>query len=78
MVTTRVGTVSFLLLLNDKTRLDRRPIYEYQCDVRLKAKTEGPTRLGYNGFSEGLEPLKIETRLINERFVSVIRECVNL
>ena len=46
-------------------------MYEYRCDERLKVKSEGSTRLGYTGFREGLEHLKIETRLINERFVSV-------
>ena len=47
----------------------------YLCDERLKAKPEGSTRLGYTGLDEGLGPLKIETRLINERFPSVIGEC---
>ena len=30
-----------------KRELNRRPIYEYQCDERLKAKVEGSTRLTY-------------------------------
>jgi hypothetical protein len=33
-------------------------------------KTEGSTCLEYTGLSEGLEHLKIETKLINERFAS--------
>jgi hypothetical protein len=38
--------------------------------------TEGFTRLTYKGFHGGLEHLKIKTRLINERFASVMGECV--
>ncbi len=53
-----------------------RLIYEYRCDERLKAKSEGSTRLTYTGLCGGLEHLKIETRLINERFASVMGECV--
>ena len=41
-------------------------------------KTEGVTRLSYTRFRGGLEHLKIETRLIDERFVSVIGERVIL
>jgi hypothetical protein len=33
-------------------------------------------RLTYTGFLGGLEHIKIETRLIDERFVSVMGECV--
>ena len=40
--------------------------------VRLKAKTDGSTRLGYTGLSGGLGHLKIETRLRGERFESVM------
>ena len=50
----------------------RRPTYEYRCDERLKPKAQGSTRLTYTGLSEGLEHLKIKTRLINERFTSVM------
>ena len=49
-------------------------MYEYRCDERLKAKAEGSTRLEYTGFRGGLEHLKIETRLIDERFESVMGE----
>jgi hypothetical protein len=60
-------------LLSDKTRSKKKTyIYEYRCDERLKAKAEGSTRLVYTGLSEGLEHLKIETRLINEMFESVM------
>ncbi len=34
--------------------------------------TEGSTRLVYTGLIGGLEHLKIETRLIDERFASVM------
>ncbi len=50
-------------------------IYECRCDERLKAKTEGSTRLTDTGLRGGLEHLKIETRLIDERFASVMGEC---
>ncbi len=45
---------------------------------RLKTKSEGSTRLVYTGLIGGLEHLKIETRLIDEMFVSVMGECVTL
>ncbi len=51
-------------------------MYEYRCDERLKAKGEGSKRLGYTGLCGGLENQKIETRLIDERFASVMGECV--
>jgi hypothetical protein len=54
----------------------RRPIYECRCDEILKVKTEGSTNLTYTGLRGGLEHLKIETRLIDERFASVMGECV--
>ena len=54
----------------------RRLIYECRCDERLKGKVEGSTRFTYTGLSGGLDHLKIETRLINERFASVMGECV--
>jgi hypothetical protein len=47
--------------------LKRRPINECRCDERLKTKTEEFTRLAYTGFLGGLEHLKIETRLIDEK-----------
>ena len=56
--------------------LKTRPMYECRCDERLKTKAEGSTRLAYTGLSGGLEHLKIETRLIHERFASVMGECV--
>ena len=59
-----------------KRDLKRRPIYECRCDERLKAKAEGSARLTYTGFRGDLEHLKIETRLIDEGFASVMGECV--
>jgi hypothetical protein len=42
------------------------------------SETEGSTRRTYTGLIGGLEHLKIETRLIDERFVCVTGECVTL
>ncbi len=41
-----------------------------------EVKTEGSTRLTYTGLFGKLEHLKIKTRLIDERFTSVMGECV--
>ncbi len=49
---------------------------ECRCDERLKTKVEESTRLTYTGLFGELEQLKIETRLIDEKFVSVMGECV--
>ena len=54
----------------------RRLIYERHCVERLKTEAEGFTRLTYTGFLGGLEHLKIQTRLIDERFPSVMGEFV--
>ncbi len=61
-----------------KRDLNRRLIYECRCGERQKAKTEGSTRLTYTGFHGGLEHLKIEieTRLMDERFPSVMGDGV--
>ena len=44
----------------------------------LKTKSVGSTRLTYTGLLGGLEHLNfwIETRLIDERFASVMGDCV--
>ena len=55
-----------------------RPIYECRYDERLKPKGEESTCLEYTELLGELEHLKIETRLIDERFVSVMGECVFL
>ncbi len=59
-----------------KRKLKIKPIFECRCDERLQTKVKEFTRLVYTGFLGGLEHLKIETRLINERFASVMGECV--
>jgi hypothetical protein len=49
-----------------------------RCDERLKTKDEESTSLGYTGLIGELEHLKIETRLIDEMFASVMGEYVSL
>jgi hypothetical protein len=51
-------------------------MYDCRYDERLKPKDEESTCLAYTGLVEKLEYLKIETRLINEKFASVMVECV--
>ena len=50
--------------------------------MKTKVKDEGSTCLVYTGLCEGLchrlQHLKIETKLINKRFPSVMGECVIL
>ena len=48
-------------------------IHEYgcRCNVRLRVKTEGSTRLAYTGLRGGLGHLKIEMRLRGERSENV-------
>jgi hypothetical protein len=60
-----------------KRELKTRPIYECRCDERLKTKAEESTRLAYTGLLGELEH-KIETRLIDEMFASVMGEYVFL
>ena len=47
-------------------------------DKTHKTKAEESTRLVYTGFHGELEHLKIKTRLINEKFTSVMGECVTV
>jgi hypothetical protein len=61
-----------------KLELQTRPIYECRCDETLKGKTEESTCLAYTGLIGELEHLKIETRLIDETFASVMGEYVFL
>jgi hypothetical protein len=51
--------------------------YECRCDERLQTKTKKFTRLPYTGLVLELEHLKIETRLISERFPNEMGECEN-
>jgi hypothetical protein len=61
-----------------KRDLQTRPAYECRDDERLKTKGEESTRLAYTGLIGELEHLKIETRLIDEMFASVMGEYVFL
>ena len=61
-----------------KRELQTRPIYECRCDERLKTKDEESTYLASTGLLGELEHLKIETRLIDEMFPSVMGEYVYL
>ena len=54
-----------------------RGIYECRCDERLQTKTKKFTRLPHTGLVLELEHLKIETRLINEKFANAMGECEN-
>jgi hypothetical protein len=54
-----------------------RGIKKCRCDERLQTKTKEFTRLPYTGLVLELEHLKIETRLINERFPNGMGECEN-
>ena len=59
-----------------KRELKIRSIYECRCDERLQTKTKEFTRLTYTGLVVALEHLKIETRLIDEKFSNVMGEYV--
>jgi len=59
-----------------KRELKTRSIYECRCDERLQTKTKEFTRLSYSGLVVELEYLKIETRLIDERFANAMGEYV--
>ena len=65
-------------IINQESEINRELVYECRCDKIIKGKAEGSTRLGYTGLSGGLEHLKIETRLRDERFASVMGEYVFL
>ncbi len=53
-----------------------RTIYECRYNERLNPKGEESTCFGYTGLLGELEHLKIETRLIDDKFASVMGECV--
>ena len=59
-----------------KRELKIRGIYECRCDERLQSKTKEFTRLTYTGLVVELEHLKIETRLIDEKFANAMGEYV--
>ncbi len=54
-----------------------RGIKKCRCDERLQTKTKEFTRLPYTGLILELEHLKIDTRLISERFANAMGECEN-
>ena len=58
-----------------KRELKTKPIYECRCNERLQTKVEEFTRLACTLLCAELEHLKIETRLIDEKFASVKGEC---
>jgi hypothetical protein len=65
--------LKFVYYESMKRRLKIKPIYECRCDERLQTKRF--TRLSHTGLVVEMEHLKIETRLINEKFASVKGEC---
>ncbi len=71
-----VGTPRYCFVYYEsiKRELKIRPIYECRCDGRLQTKRF--TGLSYTGLVVELEHLKIKTRLIDEKFASVMGECV--
>jgi hypothetical protein len=70
--------ITFLYYESIKWELKTRPTNECRYDERLKTKTEESTRLGYTGLVGELENLKMKTRLIDEKFPSVMGEYVFL
>jgi hypothetical protein len=62
----------------ESMKLKTRPLYECRYDERLKTKAEESTCLTYTVLIGELEYLKIETRLIDEMFTSVMGEYVFL
>jgi hypothetical protein len=65
---------SFVYYESIKIELKIKPIYECRCDGKTTSKRF--TRLSYTGLVVELEHLKIKTRLTNEKFASVMGECV--
>ncbi len=59
-----------------KRELKIRCIQECRCDERLQTKTKEFTHLTYTGLVVELEHLKIETRLIDEKFANAMGEYV--
>ena len=68
--------VYFVYYESIKRELKIKPICECECNERLKTKAEESTRLTYTGLLGEQEHLKIKTRLIDEKFASVMGECV--
>ena len=70
-----LGVIDYYESLKRELKTKTKPIYEFRCDERLQTKVEEFTRLGSTLLSAELEHLKIETRLIDEKFASVKGEC---
>jgi hypothetical protein len=66
----------FIIIKSIEREVKTRPIYDYRCGERLEPKDDESTCLVYTGFLEELEYLKIKTRLTDEKFPSVMGECV--
>ena len=60
-----------------KRELKTKTIYGYRCDERLKTCVEESTRLACTPLCGELEHLKIEKRLVSERFANAMGECEN-
>ena len=75
----RMRDITWLVVYYEsiKRELKIRGIYECRCDERLQTKTKRFTRLPYTGLVLELAHLKIETRLISERFANAMGECEN-
>jgi hypothetical protein len=61
-----------------KREVKLRPTCECRFDERLNTKVEEPTLLVHTGLVGELEHLKIKTRLIDEKFLSVISSIFKL
>jgi hypothetical protein len=77
----RLFRIHLVLILVYYESIKRNPkirgIKKCRCDERLQTKTKEFTLLPYTGLVLELEHLKIETRLISERFANVMGECEN-
>ena len=62
------------LIGNNSRSLVFTPFFDF--GRRPETKDDESTCLSYTGLLEALEYLKIETRLIDEKFASVMGECV--
>ena len=77
--TYRSGSPNPLRVARDEEKKRKKTgvcVNECRCDERLQTKTKEITRLGYTGLVVELEHLKIETRLIDEKFANVMGEYV--
>ena len=52
--------------------MKKRHVKECRCNESLKTKAEEFTRLAYTGLLGGLEHLKIETRLLDEKIANTM------